>query len=181
MFGYRVLGFGGFTGAASEGDWSPTITATNFTEKTATFSMGFDTDTYNSGSSFGSIDDATINGMVGSGGGGVVSLIRCNWLNWDGNPKTFGIKFSEAGAAESTQQTNWSSITITDAGGTSTQFNRADARTFNAARYIKSDGNNGTGAPNTKWNNQYEYSWYATTNPFGTTSNTTVTLSIVLT
>ena len=170
-FGYRVLGFGT---VLAEGDWAPTISAVNHTDKSQTFAMGFDTSSPTSGSSFGSISDSTINGMTGSGGGGEVSLIRATWLNWDGNPQTFGIKFSEAGAAASTQQTGWTSITIN-----SVTFERSEARSFNANRGLKADGTGGTNAPTSEYNNQYEYSWYAT-NPFGTTSSGDFSMTIDL-
>ena len=186
LFGYRshVMSFPNLSL-----DWAPTVTPGLRTEKQNTYSHGFDTSAYIGGSSYGSIDDATINGMVGSAGGGEVSLIRANYLSWDGggpayagNPTTFGIKFSEAGAAASTNQTGWTSITVTDNGGTATQFNRADARTFGAPRYTKQDGTMPTGAPHNHYNDQYEYSWYVTAgdNPFGGFANATCTLSIVL-
>ena len=175
-FGYRVLGFGGFTGATSEGAWTPVLSGVNHTDKMQTVSYGFDTSSYTSGSAFGSISDATINGMVGSGGGGVVSVIRMNYLSWDGNPKTFGVKFSEAGASASTQQNNWVSITVNGV-----TFAKADARTFNSPRYIRTDGSNGTNAPKSQFQNQYEYSWYVSSSPFGTTSSANFDVSIVLT
>jgi len=164
MFGYRVLGFGGHTVAAA-GDnitWATTISSVTYSDKVAVDATGFDTNTPINGASYGSVGDSTIDGMNGNSGG-VVSITACNWLNWNNAKKTFGIKLREAGASDSTEQTGWTSITVNGV-----TFAKADA-SFNSNR---SQGSHSDYA------NEYEFSWSAGSNPFGTTGSTTVDVSM---
>jgi hypothetical protein len=167
MFGYRVLGFGGHTVAAA-GDnitWATTVSGTNIASKTAVYSMGYDPDDPILGSSHGSIADATVDGMVGSASGGAVSVIKVVWINWNTTTYRLWVKFEEGGSS-STEQTGWTSITIN--GNTflrsAASFNpSASSVTYNSA-----------------WNSNYSFTWATSSsgNPFGTTSNTTVDISM---
>jgi hypothetical protein len=162
-FGYRVLGFGGHTVAAA-GDnitWSTTVSGTNYSSKAAVYEMGYDTSDQINSSSHGSIADATVDGMVGSVGGGVVSVIRVVWINWNSGGYRFWLKFEEGGSS-STEQTGWTSVTI------------------NSVTFLRSGASwNGVPSPyNSDWNNNYSFNWSSGANPFGTTSNTTVDISM---
>jgi len=163
MFGYRMLGFGGHTVAAA-GDnitWATDVNGTNYTSKSNVYSMGYDTADAITDASHGSIDDATIDGMVGTAAGGAVSMIRCIWVNWNGGNENVFVKFEEGGSS-TTEQTGWTSVTIN-----SVTFLRGDA-SFNT----KPTGFNAS------YDNEYSFTWTTGSNPFGTTSNTTVSISM---
>ena len=163
MFGYRSLGFGSFANrdSAPSITYSATLTAATIEDKSAVFNTGFDTSTVQQGAALGSLSDVTVDGMVGSAGGGVVSITRIDWMNHNNSKYTFGVRFIEGGSA-TTEQTGWTSITVN-----SVTYNRADA-SFNSNR-------SSTGG--SSYNNQYDFSWVSS-NPFGATSGTfTVTMS----
>ena len=164
-FGYRNLGFGSFANRAV-GDnitWSTTVSGTNIASKTAVYSMGYDTNDPILSSSHGSIADSTVDGMVGTAGGGVVSVIRVIWINWNTNPYRFWLKFEEDGSS-STKQLGWTSVTI------------------NGVTFLRSAAswNNIPTNYSSAWNNNYAFNWATSSsgNPFGTTSNTTVDISM---
>jgi len=167
-FGYRVLGFGGHTVAAA-GDnitWATTVSGTNMTSKTAVYSMGYDTDDLILDSAHGSIGDSTVDGMVGTAGGGAVSILKVIWINWNTASYRLWVRMREAGASDDTQQLGWTSITIN--GNT---FLRSAASFNPAATSV---------GYSSAWNDNYEFMWETSSgeNPYGTTSNTTVNISM---
>tara|TARA_R110002020_G_scaffold132624_2_gene296110 strand:+ start:588 stop:1082 length:495 start_codon:yes stop_codon:yes gene_type:complete len=160
MFGYRNLGFGSHPNRTVVDNitWSATVSATNYNSKAAVYNMGYDTSDPLTSASHGSIDDATVDGMV-SVGGGTVSIIRITW--WDDAVKANAvrIKLIPTGGSAGTEETNWVSITI------------------NGVKFLKADR---------QWNiqgaggsvNQYEHVWNTNSNPFGTTSSGDFTVSM---
>ena len=166
-FGYRTLGFGSFANRAV-GDnitWATTVSGTNYSSKSQVYEMGYDTSDPINSSSHGSIADATVDGMVGSAGGGVVSVIRVVWINWNTGSYRLWVKFEEGGSS-STEQTGWTSITIN--GNT---FLRSSASWSPSATSV---------GYNSAWDNNYAFMWSTSSgaNPFGTTSNVTVNISM---
>jgi hypothetical protein len=160
MFGYRVLGFGSHPsrGAVDSITWSASVDATNVETKAGCFNMGYDTDDPGSGGTHGSIDDATVDGMV-SVGGGTVTIIRIIWQQDTLRTNSVRIKLIPTGGSAGTQETGWESVTING-----TTYTRATSN-FNQS---------GTGS----YTNEYEHVWNTDSNPFGTTSNTTVDVSM---
>ena len=156
LFGNRVLGFGSFPSRGIPITYSATLTAATIEDKSSVFNTGFDTSTVQQSATLGSLSDVTVDGMVGTAGGGEVTITRIDWMDHNNQKKTFGVRFTEGGSA-TTQQTGWTSITVN-----SVTFLRAEA-SFN-------DNRSSTGASN--YVNNYNFSWTQNTNPFGATSGT---------
>ena len=166
MFGYRVLGFGGHPRAAEEEEESDSITwgvvsmsGTNVETKTGCHNMGYDTSDPGTSVAHGSIADDTVDGMVSVSGGGTVSIIRIVWQQDTLRTNSVRIKLIPTGGSAGTEETDWIAIYINGNG-----YSRANAN-FNQS---------GTGS----YTNEYEHVWNTDSNPFGTTSNTTVDVSM---
>ena len=157
-FGYRILGLGGsFPSRGVPITYTATLTAATIEDKSAVFNTGFDTSTIQQSATLGSLSDTTVDGMIGSAGGGEVSITRIDFMNHNNQKFTFAVRFVEGGSA-STQQTGWTSITVN-----SVTYNRVDA-SFNANR-------SSTGGTN--YNDNFNFSWEdGRGNPFGATSGT---------
>ncbi len=170
-FGYRTLGFGSFAnrGSAVPITWATTVTSATHNDKIAFYWTGFDTSTPGTSTAVGSVADNTIDGMVGSNSGGTVTIISCVWTNFNNHPSGyfFGITLTESGSANP-GQTGWTSFTCNG-----TTFNKTDAQ-FNVTRVPSAY------QPQTTYDNLYAYTWATSSggNPFGTTSGTTVDVSM---
>jgi len=161
MFGYRVLGFGSHPsrGVVDSITWATSMDATFFEGKPSQYQYGYDTHDGIQDSAHGSIDDATVDGMVAVGDG-TVTILKIIYVHDTIRSNSVRIKLIKTGAEDSTQQTGWESITIN--GTTYTQATSS----FNQV---------GTGG----YTNEYEHIWYTTsTNPFGTTSSASFDVSM---
>jgi len=173
MFGYRNLGFGSFPNRAAASipiTWESTVTSATHNDKVAFYWTGFDTSTPGTGTAIGSVGDNSIDGMVGSNSGGTVTIISCVWSNFNppsGNRYVFGITLVESGSANP-GQTGWTSFTCNG-----TTFNKSDAD-FNRSRVASGYGSL------SDYSDLYAYTWDTASggNPFGTTSATTVDVSM---